>query len=458
MKIILLSLLLLTSFVNAQNTVSTKTSCIQQSAYPDNTLNEQKKILIEKAKQESLEELYGALIFSSTDIVNGKLQSDEIKSRAVGAVRVKGNPSFYNGKNLGEICADVTSYVTPADIIKFSPKQVSLQNFCFNDTSVSMRDIKTEARLSAYKEMLIQYKPSLKNISKVEAEKLLHGFKESNTKFDFDTASYCFNAVGTILPYELEMNDSENILSTQVDKENSKLDNTLYGKWYGSYYWDSSENFLMTTIEIKPDNTFKATCNKGDRIKNSYYTGTVMISNRKVVLIPDQSKAVNAPSNYNTDALKLTFDDDDLTLTGKIMNYESQNAAKLYKVKKFPLEYTIENNNDDANGKWFGWYQWGNDRYAYLTMEIKDNNAEIQFFRYYDYKTRKVSHTVYKTKRKLLINANKDRVYALKYGEDGKWGTDNFKLMIDGNTIEGTLSSGSYAFYATKVSQFPPEL
>lgn len=70
---LLLTLFLLSLTLQSKNIESTKQTCIQQSAYPNKTLAEQKKILIEQAKQESLEELYGALIFSSTDIENGKL-------------------------------------------------------------------------------------------------------------------------------------------------------------------------------------------------------------------------------------------------------------------------------------------------------------------------------------------------------------------------------------------------
>lgn len=187
------------------NIYSMKKTCLQTTNYEGKTLTEQKKILIEKAKQESLEELYGSLILSSTDIENGKLKKDEIKSRAVGAVRVKGNPVFKNGKNLGEICADVTSYITPADLEKYSPREIKLSHFCFNDTSVAMKNIKTQAKLKAYKEMIVKYKPSMKDLSLKQAESLIHGFNESNVNFDFDSASYCFDAQATILPYELEM-------------------------------------------------------------------------------------------------------------------------------------------------------------------------------------------------------------------------------------------------------------
>jgi hypothetical protein len=218
---LLLSLLMLLTIANALDKLSTaKTSCLQQSAYPNKTLAEQKKILIEKAKQESLEELYGTLISSSTDIQNGKMISDSIKSRAVGAVRVKGNPSFYNGKNLGEICTDVNVYITKKDLEKYSPKKVSLTHYCFNNPSVAMKDIKREAKYGAYKEMISQYKASLKLTGK-QAEQFIHEFIISNDKFDFDTASYCFNAVGTILPYELEMGINSNDIEKRVISSSS---------------------------------------------------------------------------------------------------------------------------------------------------------------------------------------------------------------------------------------------
>jgi len=206
MKLILV-LLLSFSFLNAKNIESIKMSCIQQSAYPNKTLAEQKKILIEQAKQESLEELYGAVIFSSTDILDGKLQRDSIQSRAIGAVRVKGNPKFKNGENLGEICASVTSYITPEDVKKYSPKEIKLKHFCFADPTVAVSQIKPLAKRKAYIEAISHYKPSLKNLTMDEAEALVHGFTIYNDNFDFSSAAYCFDATATILPYELEFQE-----------------------------------------------------------------------------------------------------------------------------------------------------------------------------------------------------------------------------------------------------------
>lgn len=207
-KLLITPLILLSTISFAKEYTTMKTSCIQQSEHAGKTLDQQKEVLINQAKQLALTDLYGEMMFSKTDMSNGKITSDEIRQRAVGAVRLKGNPSFYNGKNFGEVCADVTAYVTDKDIERFSPKEVTLNKYCFNNPNVAMNKIKQEAKYGAYKEIISQYKPSLK-LSGEQAEKLIHGFKISNDNFDFDTASYCFNAVATILPYELEMGKIE---------------------------------------------------------------------------------------------------------------------------------------------------------------------------------------------------------------------------------------------------------
>ena len=213
---------------------SVKTSCIQQSVYAGKTLEEQKKILIEQAKQESLEELYGTLIFSSSDISNGKLIKDEIKSRAVGGVRVKGNPEFYNGKNFGEVCADVTSYITKEDAEKYSVKEIQLKNFCYTDTSITIKDIKAKARENAFKEILIKFKPSLSSMPQEQIQQFIHGYEELNANFDFDKSSYCFDAVGSVMPYELEMSSSANNVPQQNNSNNQnaqKIDENLFIKF-----------------------------------------------------------------------------------------------------------------------------------------------------------------------------------------------------------------------------------
>jgi len=232
---LLLTIFFFATLLNAQNSLSTtKTSCIQQSNYTSKTLSEQKKILIEKAKQEGLEELYGTLISSSTDIKNGKLVSDKIKSRAIGSVRVKGNPKFYNGSNFGEICSDVNIYITKKDFEKYQPKKVNLRNFCYNNPSTPTNMVEGKANFKAYKQAISKFKPSLKNISDKQAESFVHGFSKSNEDFDFNKGIYCFDAEVTVLPYELELTEivTKNNFIHMSNKPSSKhgLKVTFYEK------------------------------------------------------------------------------------------------------------------------------------------------------------------------------------------------------------------------------------
>jgi len=235
MRQIIYTLLLSLTLLSANDIYksTTKTSCIQQSSYGGKSLAQQKKILIEQAKQEALEELYGTLMFSSTDIKDGKITGDEVRSRAVGAVRVKGNPKFYNGKNFGEICSDVSTYITKKDLEKYSPQEVVLTHFCYSDSNTPVRKIKPLAKKKAYIEAISQYKPSLSNISMAQAKSLIHGFKISNDNFDFDTGAYCFDAVATLLPYELEIGNIKKLKSNNVDEfDASRLKPGLIATFY----------------------------------------------------------------------------------------------------------------------------------------------------------------------------------------------------------------------------------
>lgn len=224
MRIILFISILFLSLLSNDEFETNKTNCILQSNYSGKTIDKLKEILLEQAKREAIEELYGSVILSKTEILNGRLVSDEVKQKAVGVVRIKGNPKFYNGKNFGEICSDINAYITKKDLKKYSPKIVTLKKFCFNDTSVATKDIKQKAKEKAYIEMITKYKPELKNISLIQAEKFIHEFSISKDIFDLNTGSYCFNARGNILPYELEMIED----FTQNNLSNNGLYITFY--------------------------------------------------------------------------------------------------------------------------------------------------------------------------------------------------------------------------------------
>ncbi|MAC85292.1 MAG: hypothetical protein CL624_14270 [Arcobacter sp.] len=268
---LLLALLLVTNIVYSNSKLETvKTSCILQSEYSGKTLEQQKEVLINQAKRDALEELYGSLIVSKTNVENGKLISDKIKQKAIGAIRIKGNPKFYNGQNFGEICSDINAYITKKDLEKYSQKQVSLKNFCFNDTTVATKDIKYKAKEKAYREILTKYKPSLRNISLEEAQELIHKFNISKDKFDFNTGSYCFDAIGSVYPYELELykvkpknhkQKTSNIVQNEKKKEVVReiprvvetKSNTLKKITFANDYLEGQVNYKIHKDEVHVD-------------------------------------------------------------------------------------------------------------------------------------------------------------------------------------------------------------
>jgi hypothetical protein len=341
---------------NTQNSSlqTTKTSCIQQSVYAGKTLEEQKKILIEQAKQESLEELYGTLILTSTDLKNGKITNDEIKTRAVGSVRVKGDPKFYNGQNLGEICANVTSYITKEDLEKYTPREVKLKDFCFSDSSVAIKEVKNKARESAYKEMLVQFKPALKTLSKEEAEKYIHGFKESNGNFDFDKGAYCFDAVGTVLPYELEF---KNKITNNIEPSEKEV-----------LYWQA----VKTNNDVVSLNTYLNKFPNGkfvEEAKQKIKNLNLEIENK---YIRDVESAWNEVKDKRGEAPFVNFLN---KFPASIYTDKAEMYAELYKNKiditgEWNTNWGALNIKKTKNNEFFGNYTSDNGR---LIGEFKDN-------------------------------------------------------------------------------------
>lgn len=187
-----------------------KEHCILQSEYSQvNSSTKIKDLLIEKVKRDAVEELFGTKLKADTLVVDGKLVSDTIKQVAVGNVRIKGNPEFYNGKDFGEVCTKVEAYITEEDFLKYQPQIVELDQFCYNNPEVPLKVLKSQARYAAYKEVLVKYKPSLKSLANEKAESLMHQFNISNENLNMNTGVYCMDVKAQIYPYELELKPTQ---------------------------------------------------------------------------------------------------------------------------------------------------------------------------------------------------------------------------------------------------------
>jgi len=181
-----------------------KQACVLMNDYNDKNISELKEILLNQAKREALSEIYGEYVSSKTEVSNFQLTSDMITSKSLGILRIKGDPLFFNGKNLGEICVKITAYVTDEDMAKFKEKSVEIKNYCFSDPSVPVGQIKDKARESAYMEIVKKFNPSLAKITPKEAARLVHNFETKNEKFDLNTGSYCMDVMASLIPFEIE--------------------------------------------------------------------------------------------------------------------------------------------------------------------------------------------------------------------------------------------------------------
>lgn len=101
-----------TSFSFAQETIQ-KTSCISAIGFKSN--EDLKKELLVNSKREAVSELFGELITSFSKVEDFRLTQDKIRASSAGFVRIKGTPTFFQGKNFGEVCVKVNAYAKEED-------------------------------------------------------------------------------------------------------------------------------------------------------------------------------------------------------------------------------------------------------------------------------------------------------------------------------------------------------
>jgi len=90
-----------------------KTNCMQVSKNLD--INQIKDQLLITAKKSAASELYGDLIYSNSILDNGIIVNDEVHANCLGLIKINGDPLYFNGHNLGEICIKIKAFVTEKD-------------------------------------------------------------------------------------------------------------------------------------------------------------------------------------------------------------------------------------------------------------------------------------------------------------------------------------------------------
>ncbi len=187
-----------TSITFAQETIQ-KTYCMSAIGYKS-TIDDIKIELLNNAKRDAVSELFGELIKSFTKVEHGTLTEDKIKAASAGFVRIKGNPTYYQGKNLGELCVKIEAYAKDADFEKFKPKILTKKS-CLAEGNVKTIKIRTEKK--AKLEALVDYDKTLQKYSEKQILHLLHEVKFLESGFISSTSVYCVKARGLIYPIEI---------------------------------------------------------------------------------------------------------------------------------------------------------------------------------------------------------------------------------------------------------------
>jgi len=92
----------------------TKTYCLSTFGTKMNA-REIKEELLLNAKQNAASELFGELIKSKSVLKNGYISENELLTKTIGLLRIKGDPVYKNSQNFGESCVTITAYTTFKD-------------------------------------------------------------------------------------------------------------------------------------------------------------------------------------------------------------------------------------------------------------------------------------------------------------------------------------------------------
>jgi len=106
-----------------------KSTCLSSFNKDDYEL---KRNLLDLSKRAAAEELFGEIIKSSTIIKNGLLESDYIQTLSLGLVRIKGDPKYSQGKELGQVCVEVTCYANKDDFQRLKSQKIT-NKYCVGE-------------------------------------------------------------------------------------------------------------------------------------------------------------------------------------------------------------------------------------------------------------------------------------------------------------------------------------
>ncbi|HEX3527103.1 MAG TPA: AbfB domain-containing protein [Thermoanaerobaculia bacterium] len=162
-------------------------------------LEDAKSELLLAARRGAVEQLFGSLVTSLTQVENLSLKKDQIQAASMGYLRVEGDPLFSNGQSLGELCVKIRAYATEEDRAKLRPKELS-KKVCVAEGDVAT--IRKRAEEKATLEALLDFDLSLAKSPHESVRSLLHEVRFTEGGFVLETTTYCVKVTGVLYPVE----------------------------------------------------------------------------------------------------------------------------------------------------------------------------------------------------------------------------------------------------------------
>jgi hypothetical protein len=162
-------------------------------------IEEAKKELLQAVRRRAVEQLFGSLVTSLTEVENLSLKKDQIQAVSMGYIRFEGNPTFSNGQSLGELCVKAEAFATDEDRAKLQPRSLE-KKACVAEGEVAT--IRKRAEERAISEAVTDFDGNLRQFSLAQILPLLHEVRFSDGSFVLETTTYCVKASGTLYPIE----------------------------------------------------------------------------------------------------------------------------------------------------------------------------------------------------------------------------------------------------------------
>jgi hypothetical protein len=106
------------------------------------SLNEARQELELSVRRAALSEFFGDYSSSRSQGKECMLDYDVISPASAGIIRTRGNPRYFNGESLGEVCIEGTFYLTNADVKKRQPRQLAEENACYVNEDESLNSLR----------------------------------------------------------------------------------------------------------------------------------------------------------------------------------------------------------------------------------------------------------------------------------------------------------------------------